>query len=164
MPLGQMRTPPKGCPSGVLETGGCNWIVAPGVLELKLGVVVPKLGEGVLKLGDGVLKLGDGVLKLGDEVLKPGEGEPGRGASLLFGTVVLPKLGVVLPKLGAAGLSRDPGVGLIPGVVPFGAVAPPLLNAPEVWASVGMLQRTPSAMAAARGKMVAGSMLESPLV
>jgi hypothetical protein len=133
------------------------------VLELKLGVVVPKLGEGVLKLGDGVLKLGDGVLKLGDEVLKPGEGKPGRGASLLFGTV-LPKLGVILPKLGAAGLSRDPGVGLIPRVVPLGAVASPLLNAPEVWASAGMLQRTPSAMAAARGKMVAGSMLESPLV
>jgi hypothetical protein len=142
-------------------------------VELKLGVDVPKLGDGVVKLGDGVLKLGDGVLKLGDGVLKLGDGvlklgdgvlrsdddEPGRGARLLLGTrglpklgVVLPKLGVVLPKLGA-GPSVDPGVVLRPGVV-----------VPEVWAKAATLERTPSAMAAARGRLFAASMLESPLV
>jgi hypothetical protein len=149
-------------------------------VELKLGVDVPKLGDGVVKLGDGVLKLGDGVLKLGDGVLKLGDGvlrsdddEPGRGARLLLGTrglpklgVVLPKLGVVLPKLGivlpklgvvlpklGAGPSVDPGVVLRPGVV-----------VPEVWAKAATLERTPSAMAAARGRLFAASMLESPLV
>jgi hypothetical protein len=142
-------------------------------VELKLGVDVPKLGDGVVKLGDGVLKLGDGVLKLGDGVLKLGDGvlrsdddEPGRGARLLLGTrglpklgVVLPKLGIVLPKLGVvlpklgAGPSVDPGVVLRPGVV-----------VPEVWAKAATLERTPSAMAAARGRLFAASMLESPLV
>jgi len=108
---------------------------------------VLKLGDGVLKLEDGVPKPGDGVLKLGDGVLKPGDGEPGRGAS-----------GAVPPKLGV-GLSRDPGVGVKPRVG-LGAVAPPL----EVWANTAALERRPSAMAAARGNIVAGSILESPLV
>jgi hypothetical protein len=163
MPLGQMRTPPKVCPPGVLETGGCNCIVASGVLELKLGVV-PKLGDGVLKLGDGAPKLGDGVLKLGDDVLKPGDGEPGRGARLLFGTLVMPKLGVVLPKLGA-GPSVNPGVVVLrPGVVVPEAAVPPLPIAPEVWAKAATLERMPSASVAARGKVPAVSMMESPLV
>jgi hypothetical protein len=129
-------------------------------VELKLGVDVPKLGDGgVLKLGDGVLKLGDGVLKLGDGVLRSDDDEPGRGARLLLGTLVLPKLGGVLPKLGGVlpklgGPSVDPGVVVLrPGVV-----------VPEVWAKAATLERTPSAMAAARGRLFAASMLESPLV
>ena len=142
MPLGQVRTPPKDCPPEVLE-GGCSWIVEPSVVEPKLGDGVPKLGEGVLKLGDGVLKLGDGVLKLGDGVPKLGDGLEVSGGRLLFGTLVDP--GVVMPKPGVVVLR--PGVVVLrPGVVVWAKAAP-----------------APSARAAANGKILAASMMESPL-
>jgi hypothetical protein len=77
---------------------------------------------------------------------------------------MLPKLGVVLPKLGA-GPSVNPGVVVLrPGVVVPEAAVPPLPIAPEVWAKAATLERTPSANVAARGKVPAASMMESPLV
>jgi X-X-X-Leu-X-X-Gly heptad repeat protein len=153
MPFGQVRTPLE---PGAEVLGDVLPKLEDGVPKLedglsKLGEGLPKLGDGLLKLGEGVLKLGEGVLKLGDGLPKPGDGELGRGAS-----------GVMPLKLGT-GLSVDPGVGLKPGVAP-GAVAPPLLGAPEVWAKTAALERTPSATAAARGNRVVASMLESPLL
>ena len=109
------------------------------MVEPKLGAVLPKLGDGMPKLGDGVPKLGDGVPKLGDGVLKLGDGVDVSGGRLLFGTLVTPKLGDE-PNV-------DPGVGVLrPGVV--------------VWANTEL---TPSARAAAHGRILAASMLESPL-
>jgi hypothetical protein len=123
------------------------------VVEPKLGVVLPKLGDGMLKLGDGVLKLGDGVPKLGDGVpklgdgmLKLGDGVDVSGGRLLFGTLVTPKLGDE-PNVDPGVVVLKPGVGVLrPGVV--------------VWANTEL---TPSARAAAHGRILAASMLESPL-